>query len=89
MLRQDRALVLNTTHFGIAELNAELLTWFFCKLQVNEALLAENDRLRNELEDATYKLSLLQNQVNAMRQNTVTFILEQMDTLKMQKVTQV
>lgn len=55
----------------------------------NEALLAENDRLREELEDATYKLSLLQNQVNSLRQNTVTFILEQMDTLKMQKVTQV
>lgn len=70
-------------------INGVILTWFIWWLQCNEALLAENDRLREELEDATYKLSLLQNQVNSLRQNTVTFILEQMDTLKMQKVTQV
>ena len=49
----------------------------------------ENERLQSELNDATHKLGLLQNQVNAMQQNTVTFILEQMDTLKMQKVTEV
>lgn len=70
-------------------INGVILTSFIWWLQCNEALLAENDRLREELEDATYKLSLLQNQVNSLRQNTVTFILEQMDTLKMQKVTQV
>lgn len=57
--------------------------------ECNEALLLENERLHSELKDATQKLSLLQNQVNAMKQNTVTFILEQMDTLKMQKVTEV
>lgn len=63
--------------------------FFICELQCNEALLMENERLQSELKDATHKLGLLQNQVNAMQQNTVTFILEQMDTLKMQKVTEV
>lgn len=57
--------------------------------ECNEALLLENERLHSELKEATQKLSVLQNQVNAMKQNTVTFILEQMDTLKMQKVTEV
>lgn len=57
--------------------------------ECNEALLTENERLQSELKNATHKLGLLQHQVNAMRQNTVTFILEQMDTLKMQKVTEV
>lgn len=57
--------------------------------QANEAILAENVRLHRDLQDATHKLGLLQNHLNSLRQNTVTFILEQMDALQMQKDTEV
>ena len=60
--------------------------WTF---QANEAILAENVRLHRDLQTATHKLSLLQNHLNSLRQNTVTFILEQMDALQMQKDTEV
>lgn len=57
--------------------------------QENEALVAENDRLQKDLETTTHKLNLLQNHLNSLRQNTVTFILDQMDALQMQKDTEV
>ncbi|PFX18118.1 Ras guanyl-releasing protein 3 [Stylophora pistillata] len=57
--------------------------------QENEALVAENDRLQKDLEATTHKLNLLQNHLNSLRQNTVTFILDQMDALQMQKDTEV
>lgn len=61
-----------------------------CKIfQENEALVAENDRLQKDLETTTHKLNLLQNHLNSLRQNTVTFILDQMDALQMQKDTEV
>lgn len=57
--------------------------------QANEAILAENVRLHKDLQDATHKLGLLQNHLNSLRQNTVTFILDQMDALHIQKDTEV
>lgn len=57
--------------------------------QENEALVAENDRLQKDLETTTHKLNLLQNHLNSLRQNTVTFIWDQMDALQMQKDTEV
>lgn len=51
--------------------------------------MAENARLHSELQDTTRKLGLLQNHVNSLRENTVTFILDQMDALQMQKNTEV
>ena len=51
--------------------------------------MLENARLHSELQDATRKLGFLQNHVNSLRENTVTFILEQMDALQMQKNTEV
>ena len=61
----------------------------FFDLQCNEAILLENARLHGELQDATRKLGFLENHVNSLRENTVTFILEQMDALQMQKNTEV
>ncbi|XP_078344656.1 ras guanyl-releasing protein 3-like isoform X2 [Oculina patagonica] len=57
--------------------------------QANEAILEENVRLHRELQNTTHKLNLLQNHLNSLRQNTVTFILDQMDALQMQKDTEV
>lgn len=51
--------------------------------------MEENVRLQGDLQATTHKLDLLQNHLNSLRQNTVTFILEQMDALQMQKDTEV
>lgn len=51
--------------------------------------MEENVRLQRDLQATTHKLDLLQNHLNSLRQNTVTFILDQMDALQMQKDTEV
>ena len=51
--------------------------------------MAENVRLHSELQETSRKLDFLQNHLNNLRQTTVTFILEQMDALQMQKDTEV
>ncbi|XP_031550693.1 ras guanyl-releasing protein 3-like isoform X2 [Actinia tenebrosa] len=54
-----------------------------------DSLLVENANLSNQLDEADKKISILQEHLDVLRQQTVTFILEQMDALQMQKVTAV
>lgn len=54
-----------------------------------DSLLVENASLSNQLDEADKKISILQEHLDVLRQHTVTFILEQMDALQMQKVTAV
>jgi hypothetical protein len=45
--------------------------------------------LSTQLDEADKKINILQEHMDLIRQHTVTFILEQMDALQMQKVTAV
>ncbi|XP_020893116.1 ras guanyl-releasing protein 3 isoform X2 [Exaiptasia diaphana] len=54
-----------------------------------DALLMENANLSSQLDDADKKITLLQDHLDLLRQHTVSFILEQMDALQLQKVTAV
>lgn len=49
----------------------------------------DNANLSSQLDEADKKISLLQDHLDLLRQHAVTFILEQMDTLQLQKVTAV
>lgn len=78
-----------------------VLNIFFCKetlalnifpfffLQAREKLMEENTRLRSKLELANDQISLLKSHIGVIRQNTIAFILEQMDALHMQRDTEV
>lgn len=49
----------------------------------------ENANLSTQLDEADKKITLLQDHLDILRQHTVSFILEQMDALQLQKVTAV
>ncbi|KAI8788025.1 ras guanyl-releasing protein 3 isoform X1 [Biomphalaria glabrata] len=57
--------------------------------EAREKLLEENSRLRSKLDIANDQISLLKSHIGIIRQNTIAFILEQMDALHMQRDTEV
>ena len=58
-------------------------------LQERERLEAENGQLLARLNAQSEQISTLKQQIGLIRQHTITFILDQMDTLHMQKDTEV
>ncbi|XP_022097290.1 ras guanyl-releasing protein 3-like [Acanthaster planci] len=54
-----------------------------------EVLVAENSRLKHEVTSIREKNKMLESHLELIRRHTVTFILDQMDTLHLQKDTQV
>lgn len=56
---------------------------------MQERLLKENRFLRNQVEIQGEQLAALRNHIGVIRQHTITFILDQMDTLHMQRDTEV
>ncbi|CAG5131531.1 unnamed protein product, partial [Candidula unifasciata] len=54
-----------------------------------EKLTKENAHLRSRLELANDQISMLKSHIGVIRQNTIAFILEQMDALHMQRDTEV
>jgi len=57
--------------------------------QARDELARENDQLRCRLELQNEQLSAMRSHLGVIRQHTVTFILDQMDTLHMQRDTEV
>lgn len=62
---------------------------FLLFLQARDSLLTENANLSSQLDEADKKINVLQDHLDLLRQHTVSFILEQMDSLQLQKVTDV
>ena len=63
-----------------------LLPLFF---QCRDKLLAENIQLKNRIDNQSDTISSLKTRIGLIRQQTLTFILDQMDTLNMQRDTEV
>ncbi|BFZ07017.1 hypothetical protein BsWGS_10056 [Bradybaena similaris] len=57
--------------------------------EAREKLTKENAHLRSRLELANDQISMLKSHIGVIRQNTIAFILEQMDALHMQRDTEV
>ncbi|XP_070578559.1 ras guanyl-releasing protein 3-like isoform X1 [Ptychodera flava] len=57
--------------------------------QARDLLSTENERLQKQLHAAQEKINTLQNHIGVIRQHTITFILDQMDTLHLQKDSEV
>ncbi|KAK3730255.1 hypothetical protein QZH41_019084, partial [Actinostola sp. cb2023] len=57
--------------------------------ETRDVLSMENSNLSSQLDEADKKIILLQEHLDLLRKHTVTFILEQMDALQLQKVTAV
>lgn len=57
--------------------------------QDREKLMEENSMLRSRLEIANEQIMTLKSHIGVIRQNTIAFILEQMDALHMQRDTEV
>jgi hypothetical protein len=60
-----------------------------CAMQAQEKLFEENRLLRSQIEMQNEQLVALRNHIGLIRQHTITFILDQMDTLHMQRDTEV
>lgn len=58
-------------------------------LQVREKLIAENAKLKEQLELSNEQNALLRSHLGLIRKNTIAFILEQMDALHIQRDTEV
>ena len=58
-------------------------------LQAREKLMEENSKLRSRLDVANEQIVTLKSHIGVIRQNTIAFILEQMDALHMQRDTEV
>ena len=58
-------------------------------LQAREKLMEENSKLRSRLDVANEQIITLKSHIGIIRQNTIAFILEQMDALHMQRDTEV
>ncbi|KAK3802145.1 hypothetical protein RRG08_050031 [Elysia crispata] len=68
----------------------EEMHWNFnYKFIAREKLIEENKHLRLKLDMATDQITLLKSHIGVIRQNTIAFILEQMDALHMQRDTEV
>lgn len=59
------------------------------KFQDRDQLMVENQRLRNHIELQREHISVMQSHINLVRQHTIAFILDQMDTLHIQRDTEV
>lgn len=57
--------------------------------EAREKLAEENKHLRLKLDMASDQITLLKSHIGVIRQNTIAFILEQMDALHMQRDTEV
>nr|XP_006824154.1 PREDICTED: LOW QUALITY PROTEIN: ras guanyl-releasing protein 3-like [Saccoglossus kowalevskii] len=57
--------------------------------QARDLLSTENERLQKQLHTAEEKINTLQSHISLIRQHTITFILDQMDTLHLQKDSEV
>jgi RAS guanyl-releasing protein 3 len=57
--------------------------------QTQDKLLAENEALRSQLNVQGEQIDTLKAHIGVIRQHTITFILDQMDTLHMQRDTEV
>ncbi|XP_055956759.1 ras guanyl-releasing protein 3 isoform X1 [Patella vulgata] len=57
--------------------------------EAREQLIAENSQLRARLEVANDQILILKSHIGVIRQNTIAFILEQMDALHMQRDSEV
>lgn len=57
--------------------------------QDRDQLMIENQMLRNHVELQREHISVMQSHINLVRQHTITFILDQMDTLHIQRDTEV
>ena len=62
---------------------------FFSFLQDRDMLASENQKLKSEVTSKKEKNKMLESHLELIRQHTVSFILDQMDTIPMQKDTQV
>ena len=60
-----------------------------CWNQARDELTKENMMLRNRIELQNEQLATLRSHIGVIRQHTITFILDQMDTLHMQRDTEV
>lgn len=58
-------------------------------LQARDKLMEENEKLKQKLHVKEEKNKLLKSQMGMVRKNTLTYILEQMDSLKKQLHTEV
>ena len=57
--------------------------------QERDRILQENKLLRTKIESQNDQISTLKSHIGVIRQHTITFILDQMDTLHMQRDTEV
>lgn len=66
-----------------------LFFFFFHPAQSRDQLLSENHLLRTRVEQQSDQIHTLRSHIGVIRQQTVTFILNQMDTLHIQRDTEV
>jgi len=69
---------------GYAHAERDMSVW-----QVRDKLARENEQLRSRVELQGEQLSAMRAHIGVIRQHTITFILDQMDTLHMQRDTAV
>jgi ABC-type phosphate transport system auxiliary subunit len=55
----------------------------------NKRLKEENEKLNNDLKQALEKVRHLESQLKLVRQETITFVLEQLDALQLRRNTAV
>ncbi len=55
----------------------------------NKRLKEENEKLNNDLKQALEKVRHLESQLRLVRQETITFVLEQLDALQLRRNTAV
>ena len=75
-----------TLKYSMLTFNGSILFWL---LQAQDELLKENKLLRSQIEMQNEQLAALRNHIGLIRQHTIAFILDQMDTLHMQRDTEV
>jgi len=62
----------------------------FCYcLQERDRIIKENNLLRTKVDSQNDQIATLKTHIGVIRQHTITFILDQMDTLHMQRDTEV
>lgn len=74
-----------------SDMKAAVIDFFssFFFLQTRDKLMAENAKLKEQLEASNDQNTLLRSHLGLIRKNTIAFILEQMDALHIQRDTEV